>query len=374
VGAARGAKGTAVSADATLEAARLATQQGPHDPVGPGKRTSAHLAAIEARLRRVPTSFDFFQAVRMLERLRPGLSGVGEFVDPATEVVRFRVNPSIAFAPAEIESIELPEGGPATMTVNFFGLTGPAGVLPHSYSLLVQERLRARDGALSAFLDMFHHRMISLFYRAWQKNQVTVCHEKQKDDRLAEHLLDFVGLGIDAQHQGPTPLQRTLLLYAGLLGPQSRGPVALEQLIEDVFDIPAEVEQFIGGSYPLSVRDQCSIGEETGFSNQLGIGAVAGDEVWDQQTKVRIRIGPLDAKQYADFLPTGSAHELLRWLVRFFSRDAFDFEVQLIMARDDVAACVLDDDADVKPQPLGWSTWIRTAAFSHDPDETVLRL
>ncbi|MGH7553993.1 MAG: type VI secretion system baseplate subunit TssG, partial [Longimicrobiales bacterium] len=270
-------------ASAALAAAQVAPQPGGHQ--GMARSTASHLAPLEDRLRRVPTSFDFFQAVRTLERLRPGLSGVGLFVDPATEVVRFKVNPSLAFPPGEIDSIDLPEGGAATMSVNFFGLTGPTGVLPHNYSLLVQDRLRAKDSALSAFLDMFHHRMISLFYRAWQKNQVTVCHEKQMDDRLAEHLLDFVGLGTDALRQGPTPLHRTLLLYVGLLGPQSRGPMALEQLIEDVFGVPAEVEQFIGASYPLAARDQCSIGEETGFSNQLGIGAVAGDEVWDQQTK-----------------------------------------------------------------------------------------
>lgn len=322
----------------------------------------------------MPTAFGFFQAVRALERLHPGRSDVGRFVDPASEVVRFSVNPSIAFPPAEIHALDVPNDGPAKMSVNFIGLTGAQGVLPHQYTLLVAERLRARDGALAAFLDMFHHRIISLFYRAWVKNRVTVAYEKQVDDRLSAYLMDLIGEGVNAERHGMTPLHRMLLFHVGLLGPQSRSAIALEQLLEDIFDLPVEVEQFVGGWYPLAPRDQCALGDETDISTQLGLGVVAGDEVWDQQTRVRIRLGPLSSQQYQDFLPTGSAHELLRWLVRFFSRDAFDFEVQLILKRADVAGCVLGDETTAAPQPLGWCTWIRTQEFSHDPDDTVLRL
>jgi type VI secretion system protein ImpH len=288
-------------------------------------------------------------------------------------VVRFTVHPSISFPPAEIDDLEVPDDGPARMSVNFFGLTGPQGVMPHNYTLLLAERQRVRDSAPAAFLDLFHHRMISLFYRAWQKNRVTVCYEKGTDDRLSEHLLDLMGEGVDAARKGITPLQRRLLFYVGLLAPQARGAMSLRQLLEDVFEVPVEVEQFVGGWYPLAERDQCVLGEERGASTQLGLGVVAGDEVWDQQTRVRIRLGPLSGTQYPDFLPTGSAHALLRWLVRFFSRDAFDFELQLVLARDDVPGFVLGDD-DALPQPLGWATWIRTKPLAHDPDETILRL
>lgn len=354
-----------VDGDPVLEA------PAPAVPSGTGRRPR-HLAPLLSLLRREPTAFDFFQAVRILERFYADRSDVGRFVDPTREVVRFAVNPSISFPPAELAELDVPEDGPARMSVNFFGLTGPQGVLPHQYTLLLSERLRARDSAPAAFLDMFHHRMISLFYRAWQKNRVTVCYEKGRDDRLSEHLLDLIGEGLDAQRAGITPMQRRLLFYVGLLAPQARGAMALQQLLEDVFDVPVEVEQFIGGWYPLPERDQCMLGEEQGLSTQLGLGSVAGDEVWDQQTRVRIRVGPLSTAQYADFLPTGSAHELLRWLVRFFSRDAFDFELQLVLTREEVPGFVLGEDAT--PQPLGWATWIRTKPLARDPDETILRL
>jgi type VI secretion system protein ImpH len=369
--AARGAEGAPVRYDAAGRKGGPATK--PSDRPG-GVPWPVHLAPLLSMLRREATSFDFFQAVRILERLRPDREPVGLFSDPATEVVRFGVPASISFPPAEIATLDVPDDGPAKMRVNFFGLTGPQGVLPYHYTLLIAERERVRDNAIGEFFDIFHHRIISLFYRAWQKNHVSVNYEKQSDDRLSDHLLDLLGQGVELEGRGLSPLQRTLMFYVGLLGPQARGAAALEQLLEDIFDVHVEVDQFVGAWYSLPVADQCAVGEELGYSTQLGLGVVAGDEVWDQQTRVRIRLGPLDSMQYADFLPTGSAHALLRWLVRFFSRDAFDFEAQLVLDRDAVSGCVIGE-IGAEPQPLGWSTWIRTTkAFSRDPGETILRL
>ena len=81
----------------------------------------------------------------------------------------------------------------------------------------------------------------------------------------------------------------------------------------------------------------------------------------------------MSSERYNDFLPTGNAHALLRWVVRFFSRDAFDFEVQLVLARAEVKGLVLGDEEETV-QPLGWTTWIRTQEFSRDADDTIVRL
>jgi type VI secretion system protein ImpH len=330
------------------------------------------LSHIEAALRHDPHSFSFFQAVRVLERLRPGHAAPGQFVDPATEFVRFGAHASIAFPPSEIQELDLPEDEhePARMTVNFMGVTGPLGVLPHQYTLLLRERQRAKDGAAAAFLDLFHHRIISLFYRAWEKHRFTLAAEKDGEDPLRDHLLDLVGMGLPSQRQQLPIEDEALIHFGSLLGPQQRSAVALEQLIEDFFDVPVAVEQFVGGWYPLPRHDLTAVGEENGASTRLGMGAVAGDEIWDQQARVRVRLGPLSREQFDAFLPTGSAHEPLRALLRFFSHDQFDFEAQLVLAQDQVPGLVLGD-AD---QPLGWGTWVRTRPSSRDADETILTL
>jgi type VI secretion system protein ImpH len=329
-------------------------------------------ADLEEQLRERPTAFEFFQAVRALERLFPHRQPVGGFGEPAAEVVHFAVNPETAFPASEIHALELPGGGPARLAVNFIGLTGPEGVLPYYYSLLVSERLRAHDATLRDFLDLFHHRIISLFYRAWEKHRFGVAYERDRQDRFTRHLKDLLGLGADALQERLGIPDEALLFYAGLFGPQQRSAAALQQLLEDYFEVPVDVEQFVGAWYPLSDPTQCALGDEGDASEQLGLGAVAGDEVWDPQARVRLRLGPLTREQYDEFLPTGSAHEPLGTLARFFCGDQLDFDVQLILGREEVPACVLG--ADKPGAPLGWCTWIRSRAFTHDPADTILTL
>jgi type VI secretion system protein ImpH len=326
---------------------------------------------LEAQLRENPTSFEFFQAVRVLERLYPQRDRVGKFGAPAAEVARFGANPDTAFPASEIQRLELSDG-PARMAVNFMGLTGPEGVLPYYYSLLISERMRARDTTLRDFFDIFHHRMISLFYLAWEKYRFTVSYERDQQDRVTQHLKDLIGLGESGLQDRLSIRDDALLFYAGLFAPRQRSATALQQLLEDYFGVPVEVEQFVGGWYPLSASTHCTLGEEGDASEQLGWGAVAGEEVWDPQARVRLRLGPLTRRQYDQFLPTGSAYEPLKTLTRFFSGDQFDFEVQLVLARDEVPASAIG--VGVPGSPLGWCTWMRSRPFSRDADDTILTL
>lgn len=320
-----------------------------------------------------PTEFGFFQAVRLLERLNPDRAPVGRFVDPSQEVVRFTVPPVLRFPPSEIASLDEEEDGRARMAVNFMGLTGPSGVLPHEYTLLVAQRVRARDGALVAFLDLFHHRILSLFHRAWEKHRFTTTYEKGEGDYLAQHLLDLIGMGMDAARARAPLAEESLAFYAGLFALRPRGAAALEQLIADYFGVPAQIEQFVGAWYPIPRRDQCALGEDDSISTRLGVGSVIGDEIWNHQCRVRIRLGPLTRPQFESFLPGGSGFEELRRLTRFYSRDELEFEVQLVLARDDVPGLVLGS-AEGGAQPLGWMTWIRTVPRTRDADETIFAL
>lgn len=339
------------------------------------------LEELEAVLFEEGRSFEFFQAVRLLERLRPDADPVGEFGRPENEAVRIGVHPSLAFPTGEIEALEPGEDGRAEMEVNFLGLVGPMGVLPHQYTHLVAERERAGDGALRSFLDLFHHRILSLFYRAWKKHRFTVAAEEEGEegeDALTAHLLDLVGRGVEATRDRLPLDDRALASYAGLFRAHGRSAVALEAMVEDFFGVPAEVEQFVGAWYPISTADQCALGvgdEEGGggISSQLGVGSVVGDEVWDEQARVRIRLGPMSRERFEGFLPGRDGHRELAALARQFGDGRLDFEAQLVLEGDDVPGCVLGREDDM-PQALGWSTWIRSAPFSRDADETVLDL
>jgi type VI secretion system protein ImpH len=285
----------------------------------------------------------------------------------------------VAFPPSEIAALEDGAAGePARMTVSFLGLTGPQGMLPLDYSLYAASRARAGDRAMKDFLGLFEHRIISLFYRAWTKSHAAArvqgegaadAADSRAPDPLTTQLLAVVGLdGPGLANRLAIP-EESLLYYAGLFAMPCRSATALEQLIGDYFDVPCEVEQFVGAWYPLDQTAQTALGGDDGY---LGGGAVAGDEVWDQQGRVRVRIGPLTRRRYDEFLPGGQLHEALRALTRFFANDQFDFEIQLVLARDEAPPCRLD--ADTTPLPLGWCTWLRTTPLQRDPDDALFAL
>ena len=328
---------------------------------------------IEQKLRREPQCFDFFQALRLLERFRPSKKPVGQFSHPETEVAHFRAHPSLAFPASQIQQAEWPQDGPVEMTVNFMGLIGPEGVLPNPYTSLIIERQRESDNTLRDFLDIFNHRIISLFYRAWRKYRFDVASERDERDRFSRQLLSLLGLGTEGLQDRQTVAHDSLIYYAGLLAQRPRSAQALQQILMDYFDVPVEIEQFAGGWYPLDPETQCRLSEEITDSGELGFGVVVGDEIWNQQSRVRIVLGPLGLDRYADFLPDGKSFEPLRSWVRFFSNDEWDFEVKLVLEREQVPACTLGAEGISGPQ-LGWVSWVKSAPFSRDPDDTVLAL
>ncbi len=329
---------------------------------------------VEADLRRDPTPFDFFQAVRVLQ-LRAGAdSVVGLDGDPDREAVRFKVHQSLAFPASQIQKIDWFDDSPPEMYVNFMGLTGPLGVLPHNYTQLIIGRLREKDTTLADFLDIFHHRLLSLFYQAWEKYRFPVAYERDGIDRFSKQVRCLVGIGTPGLQNRLPVRDETLLYYSGLLALQPKSATALEALLEDYFRAPFEVVQFVGAWYPLAESDQCSFSGFGAASEMLGTGAVVGDEVWSQQSRARIKIGPLSRQRYEEFLPDGSAYAPLQALTRFFAGYDVDFEVQLVLEREDVPQCLLGEAGGDAPR-LGWVTWVKSGEdFDRDPSDTVFPL
>ncbi|MDE3136169.1 MAG: type VI secretion system baseplate subunit TssG [Acidobacteriota bacterium] len=324
-------------------------------------------------LREEPCSFEFFQAVALLERLRPGCQPVGRFTNPEDEAVHFSANAGLAFPASQVHDLDWPEEGPAEMKVNFMGLTGPMGVLPYTYSELILERLRAKDDTLASFLDIFNHRMISFFYRAWEKYRFPVTYALGDDDLFTHHLRDLVGLGTSGLEERQAVPDEALLHYTGLLAMHARSAAALEGILSDYFEVPVEVEEFVGAWYALAPGTECRMDEDEGESQQLGGGAVVGDQIWDQQSRARIKLGPMSLAQYREFLPDGSAFGPLRSIARFFVNDGVDFEVQLILKREEVPNCQIDLDGEARPR-LGWASWLKSAPLGRDPGDTILNL
>jgi type VI secretion system protein ImpH len=324
-------------------------------------------------LDREPYRFEFFQAVRLLSRMYPRLQVVGRFSNPYEEVARFGANVAVAFPASEIQTLTRPSAGPVALTVNFMGLNGPLGALPLAYSNLVIERVRAKDGAMRDFFDLFNHRIISLFCQAWEKYRFAIAYERGERDRFSFQVRALIGLGTPGLENRQDVPDDSLLYYSGLMALHARSAVGLRQLLIDYFGVPVEVDQFVGAWYPVDQGLQCCLGLEKSDSERLNLGALVGDEIWDQQSRVRVRMGPLPLRQYLDFLPGGEAHRQIRALTAFFAKGEFDVELQLVLRRREVPACELKVDGEMAPQ-LGWTSWVKSAPFARDPGETVLEL
>jgi type VI secretion system protein ImpH len=327
---------------------------------------------IADMLDREPYRFEFFQAVRLLQRMYPRRGVAGRFNNPGDEVARFGSVASVAFPASEIQSLDRTTA-PAQMRVNFMGLTGPQGMLPLPYSALVVDRMREHDMSMRDFFDIFNHRAISLFYQAFEKYRFTIPYERGERDRFSHHILALIGLATPGLQERLKPEglpDDSLLFYSGLLSMHPRSAVSLRQVLLDYFRVPVEIEQFVGVWRPVEEESQCSLGEGVTYSERLGFGAVVGDEVWDQQSRIRIRLGPMTLDQYEDFLPGGEAFRRIRSIAGFFSGNEYDMELQLVLKRTDVPRCEL---AGKGPQ-LGWTSWVKSAEFERDPGETILEL
>jgi len=318
-------------------------------------------------------SFEFFQAVSLLQRMRGGMRPVGDFASPEDEAVRFSANPRLGFPASEIQQLTLQDDKPAEMMVNFMGLTGPTGVLPYVYSELILERLRAKDTSLAAFFELFDHRAISLFFRAWERSRFQVNYGAGARDYFTRYLLDLLGLGTDGLLHRQDVEDEALLPFISLLAMQSRSAQSLQQTIEAYFEVPVEIEQFTGTWYAIDEATQSVMDERETMARQIGVGAVVGDAVWDCQSRVRIRIGPLPLETYREFLPEGSAFRALRGITRFFSNDCLDFELQLVLDMNQVPNVELDFEKG-SPARLGWTSWAKTRQMAMDPDDTILAL
>jgi type VI secretion system protein ImpH len=349
-----------------------------------------------AKLLSDPTAFDFFQAVRLLQRAHAGvLEPVGQDGPPEQESVRFTSHVSLAFPSSPVVEVRpppdargdgdsprsprtLPGFGPFRMQVAFMGMAGTVGVMPHHYTSLVLARERDKDPGLREFLDLFNHRLVSLFYRAWQKYRFPVDYERvatgaardgappETSDAFTQFLFATVGLGTPALRNRLAIDDRTLLHYAGLFAHSVRSASGLEQTVGDYFNLPAQIVCFHGQWLHLSPESRSQLPRRGEPPGNVGLGStlVLGDRVWDVQSKFLVRLGPLTYAGFRQFMPGQPAYRELFEMVRTYVGTEFDFDLQPVLLAGEVPECALGGRTG--GHYLGQNTWMRTLPYPRD--------
>lgn len=359
---------------------------------------------VAERLLREPYRFEFFQAVRLIElmllkrqerdvhqRLVPGERMVPRWV-------RFRSSTSLNFPPSEIEALavrdavgELMSGaqlcepplphedehglGRIELTPASFGMLGVSGALPIVYTeMLMRREQHLRDSSARAFLDVFSNRAAALFYAAWRKYRLPLHYEHERSRAYLPVLLSMAGLEHTAQRDPLTDgtgtvFDETVAGYAAAVRHRPMSAAYLQRVLSDYFRSHIRIEQFLGKWYDMPVQQRSRLGEG---NVSLGQNAMAGERIWQRDLRIRLWIGPLSRKAFADFLPGGARAQALEKLLTMFGGMSFEYEVRLIMARADVAGSVLGGAGE--GARLGWNSFLCTAPVDADRDDASYEL
>ncbi len=328
----------------------------------------------------------FFQAVRLLEtharwarhgRQELATVKLGTDTRPEHESTRFRVTLGLRFPGAEISSIVWPEKSPKpVLHVAFFGLTGPMGAMPGHYSETLITRKRLRDTSMIDFYDLFNHRSISLFYRAWAKYRLPIAFEsapKPLADPISQFLLALIGLGAEATRNRQSIGDSALVRLSGHLSKRVRSAIGLRQMLEEEFGLPVEIQELQGSWIAIDPKDQTRLPEPLhpkGKYAQLGMSTVVGASIWDCQNRFRVRIGPLSLPQFRMFFDTQGQREKFIDLTRFYVGPGQDFDLRLVLKQDHVPATQMGSAVNVSR--LGQTTWLLTGSAERDRDDPIL--
>jgi type VI secretion system protein ImpH len=247
------------------------------------------------------------------------------------------------------------------------GLFGSNGALPTSLSEYAFERLHhAQDPAFVRFADIFHHRMLSLFYRAWAASQPAVSLDRPKEDFFGTWIAALCGLGMPALRERDAVNDFVKLGHAGIFGHQVKSAEGLQIVLANYLQLPVRIEQWRGHWLGIPRSERSRIGRADAFAS-LGENLVIGERLWDCQAKFRIVLGPLGFADYQRFLPGGRSYRKLADLVRLYVGDELAWELQLVLKQPEVRQSSLGN-----PMLLGYTFWLGVRPPERDADDLVL--
>lgn len=329
------------------------------------------------RLRADACRFTFDQAVWLLERyLTSAAVSIGQRGPVSRERLRFRPALSMGFPATDVARLrEWRQDGTDeplfVIDVTFLGLYGVTTPLPLHYSIDIlrstqtsatlheagaapapdSERSPTRD-----FLDLIHHRVISLFYRACLKYRYDRVFPLGERDTITEYLKQLIGClpGYDHATLGVAPL--ALLRYAGIFTQRPRSATTLAGMLVDYFPgIPVDVHQFCGHWVTLDEDQLNHVGR---LNSRLGEDLTVGEQVYDLTGSFTIAIGPVDWYTYLTFLPDGERYGQTCALARLYCNDPLAFSLRVDLLPDQVPPTQLTSD-DTAGR-LGLTSWVRT--------------
>lgn len=326
------------------------------------------LDELLSRLKDEPYAFGFYQAMRRLHALDPSLN-LGKSLFPKADTVRLQQQPDLRFSPSSVREYQPPhpeDGGPGKLTINFLGLFGPNGPLPLHITEYALDRLKVSDPTLVAFLNVFHHRLLSLFYRAWAVHQKSADLDRQTGRRFTNYIGSYIGLGQPAMQGRDEVDDAAKLYFSGRLATPTKNAEGLGAILTEYFGVPVKVEPFVGQWITVPETDACRLGESP-LTGRMGSTIIVGSKVWQVQTKFRLRFGPLKLAELTSLLPNKGAFKRLKAWVKNYCGDELFWDVRYVLLAREVPGTQLGSGGF-----LGWTTWINTRKPVRDAEDLLI--
>ncbi len=300
--------------------------------------------------------FDFHQAINILERFAPNSTPIGEGSDPSKEAFEIKSRVTLAVSSSDIHQVQMDHShsGKPILWINFLGLAGIQGPLPTPYTEMLIDRIRSKDMALRDFLDIFNHRLASLWYRLRKKISVGVAQIPPQENPLGEVLLNLIGL--DKSRNLLAVPDQTLMSYHTLFWQRLRSVSGLGKILNSHFNVPIKIDQF-QGKWRQGIPEDLSVIGISGQHQRLGQSMILGSKTWDQTSGITINIGPLNWEKFCDFLPNndGKHYQELRDLCYFYVGFHANITLCLILNKRTMVPVRLNRELS-----LGQNTWLKT--------------
>ena len=305
------------------------------------------------RLCEEPHAFTLFAALRLLEQLHPERPRLGESRRLNQDAVRLGQPPHLTFAPADVAAAVPAEGGTVKLQQYGFGVFGPNGPLPLHLTEYAFERAQHRgDPAVADFVNVFQHRFIALFYRAWADGDPAVNLDRPESDRFLRYVGALLGLASPTARGSAKVASRVALGRAALFSQSSRSAESLERALSDYFGLPFRIRQFVGSWLEIPAEARTRLRPRSSAA-RLGAGATVGARSWQCQNRFEIQLGPVEFNMFAQFLPGTVAFTELAAIVRLFTNDEWSWQLRQTLAEGQAPGVVLGPKAR-----LGWTSWL----------------
>jgi type VI secretion system protein ImpH len=329
--------------------------------------------SLEEQIETVPHEFDFHQAVRLLEKMRPEAHPLGEGSNPSKEALSIESRVTLSPSGSDLQSLTLSvTDKPPVLTVNFLGLGGIQGSLPTPYTEILVDRLRNKDATFKNFLDIFNHRLASFWHRMRKKVVLGIAQVRPEATPAGKSFLDLVGIDSNFLRDRLAVPDQALLSQAAVFWRRPRSLIGLQRLLRSHFGLPMVVSQFQGGWQVAQKRDWTRIGVRGSGQHQiLGKSAVLGRRSWHQTAGIAVHIPPLTYQQYIHFQKETALEFLaLRDLTFFYIGEGPQVHLMFSLQREHIVPTQLNGQFE-----LGRTTWMTRGegmGFPKDPEVRFL--